>query len=180
MTAAAPTAPTVASLQASPKADAVKYKFMVRPFGLPNAIPIIVESPTPDANIPGLIPGAKYEATVVAFGANGELSPDGNKVTFSQPAAGAPVLTQAESVGPTSGQVAVSPPATGGPWASYTFTAIPRGGGSPVSVLCANPQCSISGMKPAAIYDITATLKSQAGTTSAASNSLPLVTPPAE
>lgn len=155
------------------------YKFLVRPFGQPNAKPIVVTSSMPAANVPGLTPGAKYEATVIAVAPSGAQTPSGNSIAFTQPASGAPVLTAADPVGPTAGEVSSTPPATDGPWVSYTYTATPRHGGSPVVVTCANPQCLMPGLQPATIYDVTVTTKNQAGRTSTASNSLPLVTPPA-
>lgn len=167
------------SLKANPTKDSVTYKFLIRPYGQPNTKPIIVTSSTPGANIPGLTPGAKYEATLVALTISGARTPAGNVLAFTQPAAGAPVLTSADPVGPTAGKIASTPPATGGPWVSYTYMATPRHGGSPITVTCANPQCFMSGLQPATIYDVTATTKNQADQTSTPSNSLPLATPPA-
>lgn len=147
--------------------------------GQPNAKPIVVTSKNPDAVVAGLIPGGKYEATVIAVSASGTQTPASNMIAFTLPITGAPVLTAADATGPTAGHLEATTPGTGGPWTSYTFTAVPRHGGDPIVVTCPTANCDIQGLLPATIYDVTVTAKDGSGKASLASNSLPLVTPPA-
>lgn len=64
---------------------------------------------------------------------------------------------------PTSMSVSCSPPPSG-TYTSYTFTATPVGGGSPVSVTCSSSySCNIKGLVPGTTYDVQVVAKDSAG-----------------
>ena len=121
----------------------------------------------------------RYVATVVGVSALGKLTPLGNDIPFTMPELGAATLLAAEAAGPTSGTLSASPPSAGGPWRSFAFSAVPRGGGAPIAVSCPTPSCSISGLSPSSVYDVTVVVISeQTGKATPASNALPIATAP--
>ena len=56
---------------------------------------------------------------------------------------------------PTTVEATISPSA--GVTGPYTLTATPVGGGSPVSVICPTPDCSLTGLAPGTAYAVTVT-----------------------
>ena len=116
---------------------------------------------------------------MVGVSALGKLTPLGNDIPFTMPESSAATMLSAEAVGPNSGELRASPPPAGGPWKSFTFSASPRGGGTPTAVSCPTPACSIAALSPATVYDVTVVATSeQTGKAAPASNALPLATPP--
>ena len=60
--------------------------------------------------------------------------------------------TEAVAISPTSAQATIFPNAgISGP---YTVTATPVGGGSPVTVTCATPDCQLTGLAPGTTYTV--------------------------
>ena len=88
----------------------------------------------------------------------------------------APALVSAEATGPTQGFATASAPISGGPWTSFTFTATPVGGGTPVVVTSATPYATFNGLKPGTQYIVSVVATGQNGPTPA-SNTLPMETP---
>jgi hypothetical protein len=90
-----------------------------------------------------------------------------------------PALTTATATGPTTGQVTIDPPNTPVQPTSYTVTLVPVGGGSPITVTCANPDdCPIPGLAPDTTYTVTAVGNLPGGGTTPASGTASLTTPP--
>ena len=78
----------------------------------------------------------------------------------------------------TSAVLTATPPTQGGPFASYTFTATPVGGGTPVQVTCPSPvACTVNGLQPGVLYDVVVSAKTTSGSTTPISNSIPLILP---
>ena len=61
----------------------------------------------------------------------------------------------------------------------YTVTAAPVGGGSPITVVCATPDCPVTGLKPGTTYEVTATGTGPNGSPTPASPPETVTTPAA-
>lgn len=84
---------------------------------------------------------------------------------------------------PTSSKTAsltATPPKGSSPFASYTFTAVPNGGGAPITVTCPSPtNCPMTGLAPGTSYDVFVVAATAAGTKTPASAPLGLTMPAA-
>ena len=178
MTSTIPTAATTALLSATPpKAGGPfsSYTFTAVPKG--GSAPITVTCPTPsNCPVKGLAPGTTYDVSVTATTSSGTRSPTSAPIDLIMPAIGAPALTSAAATGPTQGTATATPPATGGPWTSYTFTATPVGGGTPVVVTTSTPTATFNGLKPGTTYGVSV-IGTGANGPSPASNTLSITTP---
>ena len=114
--------------------------------------PITVTCATPDCTLTGLAPGTTYEVTATGTSPSGAPTPASPPQTVTTPAAGSPVV-DVQATSPTSVDVNVSPaPGTSGP---YTITAVPVGGGTPITVTCPTADCSLTGLAPGTTYEVT-------------------------
>ena len=116
--------------------------------------PITVTCATPDCTLTGLAPGTTYEVTATGTSPSGAPTPASPPQTVTTPAAGSPVV-DVQATSPTSVDVNVSPaPGTSGP---YTITAVPVGGGTPITVTCPTADCSLTGLAPGTTYEVAVT-----------------------
>ena len=132
-------------------------------------------SPT-ECPITGLKPGVTYDVTVSATTPTGLKTPASAPMPLEMPLPSAPTLTQADATSPTQGTATASPPKNGGPWTSYTFTATPLGGGTPVVVTSDVPIADFKGLQPGTQYVVDVVASGPSGD-SPASNTLTFVTP---
>ena len=94
------------------------------------------------------------------------------------PCCSAPAMTSTIATTATTALLSANPPKAGGPFTSYTFTAVPKGGGAPVTVTCPTPtNCPMKGLAPGTSYDVSVTARASSGTQSPASSPIDLVTP---
>ena len=153
------------------------YTVTLTPVG--GGTPITVTSPTPIVDFSGLTPNTTYTVTATATLPDGTVEPVIGAPTISTPASyNAPALTTATPTGPTTGAVTIDPPNTPVQPTSYTVTLVPVGGGTPITVTCANPNdCPVTGLTPDTTYAVTAVGNLPGGGTTPASGVASLTTP---
>jgi len=95
--------------------------------------------------VTGLTPETTYVATAVAIKPDGTRSPPSNEDTFTTLAE--PILTSAESFGPTTGQATATGPADAN-YTQWRFTATPVGGGPAVTATSPSPDVRFYGLTP--------------------------------
>lgn len=161
MTATTPASPTTALLVANPPSQGgpfSSYTFTATPAGGGTSVTVTCESPT-NCPMTGLKPYVLYDVTVTGNTASGATTPPSAPMPLEMPGPGAPTLTSADATGPTEGTATATPPKSGGPWTSYTFSAIPVGGGTPVVVTSDSPAAAFTSLKPGTLYivDVMAT-----------------------
>jgi hypothetical protein len=116
----------------------VNYTVTLTPVG--GGTPIVVTSPTPIVDFSGLAPGTTYTVAASAKLPDGSTVPvEGSPQVTTPGGPTSPALSTATPTGPTTGQVTVAPPTSGTQPSTYTVTLTPAGGGSPITVTCANP-----------------------------------------
>lgn len=88
----------------------------------------------------------------------------------------APIMTEATPTSSTTALLTANPPSIGGPYPSYTFIAIPVGGGPSLTATCQYPTgCPMTSLKPNVLYDV-----SVVGITAAGGKTPPSVPMPLE
>ena len=128
----------------------------------------------PDCTLSGLQPGTTYAVTATATTSSGTRTSASTATTVTTASAGSPVVVL-QATSPTSVAVRVSPsPGTGGP---YTVTAVPVGGGSPVTVACPTTACSLAGLAAGTTYGVTVTGRDGNGKATAPSAGDSVTTP---
>ena len=170
--------PTTALLTANPPAlggPFASYTFTATPVGGGPSVTVTCEYPT-GCPMTGLKPNVLYDVSVVGTTTTGLKTPPSTSMPLEMPPPSAPTLTSADAMGPTSGTATAVPPKTGGPWTSYTFTATPLGGGTPVVVTSDVPIADFKGLQPGTQYVVDVVASGPSGD-SPASNTLTFVTP---
>jgi hypothetical protein len=149
--AAGDSSPTSVGVLILPAANVTgPYNVTAVPVG--GGSPITVTCATPDCALTGLQPGTTYAVTTTGTSSSGAATPASTVTAVTTPAAGSPVA-DVQATGTGSVGVQVSPaPGTGGP---YTVTAVPVGGGSPVTASCPTADCTVSGLAPDTTYAVT-------------------------
>ena len=147
------TGPTTAEATIYPSAGITgPYTLTAIPVG--GGTPITVTCATADCTLTGLKPGTTYDIIGTGTSPSGAPTPASPPQTVTTPAAGSPAV-DVQATSPTSVDVNVGPaPGTSGP---YTVTAVPVGGGSPITVTCPTADCSLTGLAPGTTYAVTVT-----------------------
>ena len=172
--------PTTAIVSIDPPTSGplpTSYTVTLTPVG--GGSPITVVSSTPIADFSGLTPNTTYIATAVATMPGGSTVPVEGARTVSTPAGpGSPALQSATDTSPTTADVTIQPPSSGPLPTNYTVTLVPEGGGSPITVVCINPNhCPITGLSPDTTYTVTAVGNLPGGGTTPASGTASITTP---
>ena len=178
MTEATPTSPTAALLSANPPAVGgpfSSYTFTATPVGGGPSVTVACEYPS-GCPMPGLKPNVQYGVSLVGTTVAGVKTPPSAAMALVMPPPSAPTLASADATGPTVGAATALPPRTGGPWTSYTFTATPLGGGTPVAVTSATPNANFTSLQPGTLYLVDVAASGPDGP-SPASNALSFTTP---
>ena len=156
----------------------VSYAVTLTPVG--GGSPITVTTTSLTADFGGLTPNTTYIATATATMPDGSVKPVIGARTVSTPGSyNVPALTTTTPTGPTTGKVTIDPPNTPVQPTSYAVTLVPVGGGSPITVTCANPDdCPVPGLAPDTTYTVTAVGNQPGGGVTPASGTASLTTPP--
>ncbi|KAL4448135.1 hypothetical protein ABPG75_005354 [Micractinium tetrahymenae] len=181
LTSALAWGPTTGQATASGSAGMAfaSWKFLARPIAGDGASGATVPAsgPAPDVRFYGLAPNTKYEVSVVGITPDGKQVPAPNKLSFTTPRAGAPVIAAATPTSPTTATILLNPPATGGPVDKYIVKLCLQPAGAPcVSNTCPTITCPFTNLSPGAEYRVSA-VAVVGGKTIPASNTLPLAMP---